>query len=120
MALTSTCRNLYAAQQFVDVTFVTIVIVTGATPRDATRSNPDTTVVDLTGGIYRCTMPSAEKQILVGAETVNSPSADGTDKLSVFNLASASGVTTFDVRKSDTTAFAAGEEGHITFMVIGA
>lgn len=115
MALISTCRNVFAAQQFIDVTLVTIVIVNGATPRDATRSNPDTTVVDATGGAYTCTMPSGEKQILLGAEMVNAT----TEKVAVTALSSASGVTTFTATASGAAALAAGEEMHLTFLVIG-
>lgn len=119
MALQSTCRNLFGAQQHVDINVVTIVIVSGATPRDADRSSPETTAVNATGGVYTCTMPSGQFQILVGAETVNAPNTAPGDKVTVHGLSSASGVTTFSVTKSDTTALTAGEEIHLVFLVLG-
>ena len=115
MALEQTCRNLHAAQAFVDVNVVTIVIVSGATPRDANRSCPNTTVVDATGGVYACTMPSGQFQVLLAASPVNA----GATTARVTGLATANGVTSFNVTISDTTALAAGEELHVTFLVLG-
>lgn len=114
MALPSSCRNLFGAQQHVDINVVTIVIT--ANGRDADRSSPETTVGAASGsGDYVCTMPSAEKQILVGAECVNS----NTDRCEITSLSSASGVTTFTASKSDNADIAGSEEMHITFLVIG-
>lgn len=114
MALESTCRNLYAAQQFVDVNVVTIVIT--ASGRDANRSCPNTTVGAFAGtGAIVCTMPSGQFQVSIGQECVNS----GTDKIAITALSSANGVTTFTATKSDGADPAGSEEIHLTFLVFG-
>jgi len=113
MALQSTCRNLFGAQQHVDINVVTIVIT--ANGRDADRSSPETTVGAGSSGAYVCTMPSGQFQVSVGQETVNS----STDKVSITSLSSANGVTTFTATKSDGVNAAGAEEMHITFLVFG-
>src|SRR5690606_10010321 len=111
MALASYARNLYAPQAFIDVNLVTIVIT--AAGRDASRSSPDTAVGAGASGAYVCTMPSGVKQVLVGADTVNS----STDKVSVTSLSSSGGVTTFTATKSDGANAAGSEEIHLSFLV---
>lgn len=111
-------RNIFAPTQFVDVSVVTLVLVSGATPRDPLRSSPRTTAVDATGGVYTCTMPSGMKQINIAQGTVNSPGTAPGDKVTVHGLTSTNGVTTFSVTKSDTTALTGSEEIHLVFLVI--
>lgn len=113
MSLSDYARNIYAPSQFVDVNVITVVIVNGSTPRDPTRSSPDTTVVDATNGAYTVTMPSGVKQVCVGQEMVNAT----TEKVSVTALSSANGRTTFTATASGGAALAAGEEMHLTFLV---
>lgn len=113
MALAAYSRNLYGPTKLVDLSVVVIVIVSGATPRDANRSSPDTTVVDATGGAYTCTMPSGQFQLALGAQPVNA----GATTANITALSSTGGRTTFTVTISDTTALAAGEEIHVAFFV---
>lgn len=117
MALPSSCRNLFGAQQHVDINVVTIVIT--ANGRDADRSSPETTVGAGSSGGYVCTMPSGQYQVSIGQECVNAGTAASGDKVSITSLSSASGVTTFTATKSDTTNLAGAEEMHITFLVFG-
>lgn len=113
MALEGATRNIFGNLQLGDLTLISIVIVSGATPRDATRSHQDTTVVDSTGGVYACTMPAGQALILVGAMPLNA----GATTARVTGLTTTAGVTSFNVTISDTTALAAGEELHVTFLV---
>lgn len=112
MALAAYARNLYGPARFVDINVVTIVIT--ASGRDTTRSSPETSVGAASGsGDYVCTMPSGQKQVLLGAECVNS----NTDRCEITSLSSSAGVTTFTASKSDNADIASSEEMHITFLV---
>lgn len=111
MSLAAYARNVFGAQNLVDISIVTLVLTLNG--RDAARSSPNTSAGAPASGVYTCTMPSGMGQILLGCETVN----DAAIKAELTSLSSANGVSTFTVRHSDGTALASTEEMHVTFLV---
>lgn len=116
MALPSSCRNLFGAQQHVDINVVTIVIT--ASGRDADRSSPETTVGAGSSGVYACTMPAGQFQVLVGRE-VRDTGAAGSKTVTVSGYSVANGVASFNVTLSGGSNVAATEEVFVTFLVFG-
>jgi len=116
MALPATCRNLYAPQAFIDCSFVTLVIT--STGRDADRSSPETTVGAGAAGVYACTMPAAQFQILLGRE-VRDTGAAGGKTVQVSGYSVANGVASFNVTLSGGSNAASTEEVFVTFLCIG-
>ena len=116
MALPSTCRNLYAPQQFVDVTLVTIVITSAG--RDADRSSPETTVGAGASGVYACTMPAGQFQVLIGRD-VRDTGAAGGKTVQVSGYSVSNGVASFNVTLSGGSNVASTEEVFVTFLVLG-
>lgn len=116
MALPATCRNVFAPQAFVDCNIVPIVITSSG--RDADRSHPETTVGTGASGVYACTMPAAQFQILLGRE-VRDTGAAGSKTVTVSGYSVSSGVASFNVTLSGGSNVASTEEVFVTFMNIG-
>lgn len=113
MALEGYVQNDYSPRTFGDVSNVYITIVSGATPRDAARSSPDTTVTDATGGVYTFTLPKSVFTLVAACKQVGqAASVNANITTTAAALTAGSGTVTL----SDSNALGAGEEIHLIFQ----
>jgi hypothetical protein len=117
MALEASARNLYSPTAFVDANVVPIVITSAG--KDADRTAPAVTVGAGASGVYACTMPAGQFQILLGRE-VRDTGAAGAKTVTVSGYSVAAGVASFNITLSGGSNVAATEEVFVTFLVIGA
>ncbi len=114
MSLAAYARNLYGPTKLVDLNLVAIVIT--STGRDADRSAPGTTVGAGASGVYACTMPAGQFQILIGRE-VRDTGAAGSKTVTVSGYSVSNGVASFNVTLSGGSNVASTEEVFVTFLV---
>lgn len=111
MALPFTCRNLFAAQQFIDVSFVFIEIVDTAVV--AANTSPEVTVTAAGSGVYNLTFPKAERGWLFSAQVIGLGSAV---QVEVVSFDATAGTASIDTG-SDLSG---GDKCHILIALSGA
>lgn len=116
MALESYARNVYGQVGFGDLSIVNIVITSSG--RDTDRSSPNTTVGSGAAGVYACTMPAGQFQILLGRE-VRDTGAAGAKTVTVSGYSVSNGVASFNITLSGGSNVASTEEVFVTFLVAG-